>query len=918
MGGDGAIDHAKGSPVPADARQRLRLDGRPEAVRSVRRVVRDTVAGSDFDAVRLDAELVASELATNAMLHGAPPVEFNCLFLGQVVRLELSDASHLAPMPSQPNAQGMTGRGIALVSRLAERWGVDFEDGRKVVWAELDARSPTYEEPVGDVDIDELIECWPDLEAEPTPDRYAVTLGDVPTTLLLEAKTHVDNLIREFVLASGGAASGTTAEVPLRLSELIETVTTRFAEARYAIKRQALAAAAAGEPRTHLTLTLPLSAADAAAEYLAALDEADAYARAARLLTLETPPEHRAFRRWYVTALVNQLRIAAAGESSPAPTFEEFLLGELSVLTKAQRSTDRSARLQAVTAALARAATTEDVAAIVVSEGMSALGATAGGLLMPGEDERITLPGALGYPAEVVEQLRAERRNSDLPAAQALRTGQAVWLESRQERDSRFPALSGLEPATMSMCAVPLAVGDDVVGALRFSFELPRLFDRDERAFVYALAAQTAQALQRALLFAAERAASERTSFLAAAIELLTSSLEPQETMEHLMTLLVPAIADWAVVYLLDEFGEPRAQSIAHREPAMNARIRDVMHQRPLDTSTSGGLGEVLRSGVTIRYGSVPDEVRERAVSFADDPEVAAAIAPYTGIGVPLIARGKVIGALALARTTENPYTVEDERLAEDVAARAAVAVVNAQAFQRERETAITLQHGLLPQRPPHVAGAQFAWRYLPAGVGTPVGGDWYDVIALEEGRVALVIGDVMGRGVEAAAVMGQLRATVRAYASADLAPSEILVRLDAAVGRLEQSQITTAAFAILDPTRRTLTIASAGHLPPLLVAPHGATRYLDVVPGPPLGAGLPDYPETTVTLEPGSMLLLYTDGLVEDRNKPVDEGMRAVLEAVRGADSAEAVCERALSVQDRDASHDDDTALLAVALTPH
>jgi serine phosphatase RsbU (regulator of sigma subunit) len=176
-----------------------------------------------------------------------------------------------------------------------------------------------------------------------------------------------------------------------------------------------------------------------------------------------------------------------------------------------------------------------------------------------------------------------------------------------------------------------------------------------------------------------------------------------------------------------------------------------------------------------------------------------------------------------------------------------------------------------------------------------------------------LVIGDVMGRGLRAAALMGQLRATARAHASTEVGPAEVLRRLDTALARLEQDQITTALFALLDPRTGSMTVATAGHLPPLL-AVDGVAQYVDVSPGPPLGAGSAEYPEKTLVLPPGAMLLLYTDGLVEDRQLPVDHGLETLRSAVASARSPEQMCDQALVALGRDSQHDDDTAMLAVA----
>ena len=247
-----------------------------------------------------------------------------------------------------------------------------------------------------------------------------------------------------------------------------------------------------------LELSLPPEAADAGVAYLRALDEADAYCRAARLLTLETPPQHRVFRRWYVGAIVDQLRAASAGLPAPPPeTFEERLLREIDAVAAAQEASSRAARLYGVSAALARAHTAEAVAAAVLDQGVAALGASGGGLLLAGEEDRLlVLEGERRSPA-VVERVPSRSGDAELPAAVALRSGEPVWLESGHE-ESAAPAHP--RQAAASVCAVPLEVDGRRLGALRFGFPEPRLFDDDERRFVLALAAQAAQALDRAQL----------------------------------------------------------------------------------------------------------------------------------------------------------------------------------------------------------------------------------------------------------------------------------------------------------------------------------------------------------------------------------------------------------------------------------
>nr|WP_231134201.1 SpoIIE family protein phosphatase [Motilibacter deserti] len=624
----------------------------------------------------------------------------------------------------------MTGRGLALVDAVSAAWGVERDpDGGKLVWAELEAG--TTHSPEEAVDIDELLAAWHDDEPS-AEQRYTVVLGDVPTDLLIAAKAHIDNVVRELSLARD--ASGAEA-VPEHLALLIETVVEGFADARDAIKRQALAAAQRAEPRTLLTLHLPPSAADAGEAYLAALDEADTYSRAARLLTLETPPAHRLFRRWYVEAVVRQVRELAAGNRpEPVTPFETRLLDEVQRLAALQRASDRAARLQRVTAALAVTRTPEDVADVVVSEGVAALGASGGGLLLPSADgDHLTVPGVVGYAEDLVDALREERLDAPLPAATALRTGQAVWLESQDERDSTFPALRGFEGATVSMCAVPLIVGDRTLGALRFSFTTRRLFDKDERSFVLALAAQTAQTLLRTEVYAAER------------------------------------------------------------------------------------------------------------------------------------------------------------------------------------EAALELQRALLPAGLAAIRDWDIAAYYSPAG-GQEAGGDFYDVLPLPDGRVVAVVGDVMGRGVQAAAAMAQTRTVIRAYAIDDPEPAAVLSRVDAFFETLDGGQLVTVLYLLLDPQEGTAQIASAGHLAPLHVRDgHGSA--VDVRGGTPFGVTDGARRSVPVTLAPGDALVLVTDGLVERRGEDIDVGFARVTAAVTGnlSGGADALLRQALRAGTAEASADDDVTILVL-----
>jgi anti-sigma regulatory factor (Ser/Thr protein kinase) len=311
---------------------RWRVDGSSElalrsdlsAVRRARSFARQVTRGLDVDADAV--ELLVAELVTNAVLHGVPPITLRIETNPDRVHIAVADASPRLPLAGPRPSGGMTGRGLGIVEGLSARWGaISLPEGGKLVWADLAAPRPLGLRPHRSRSV--RSETAPDPpRSGPDATVYTIRLGAVPTDLLLEAKAHIDNIVREFTLAREGALPD--RPLPGPLARLMETVTHGFAEARGEIKRQALAAAQRGDAETELVLTLPASAADSAEAYLAALDEADRYAQQDQLLTLATPPLHRAFRRWYLCSLVDQLRARSRGAVPPAtPTFAEALGG---------------------------------------------------------------------------------------------------------------------------------------------------------------------------------------------------------------------------------------------------------------------------------------------------------------------------------------------------------------------------------------------------------------------------------------------------------------------------------------------------------------------------------------------------------------------------------------------------------------
>ncbi|MFJ7066854.1 SpoIIE family protein phosphatase [Streptomyces sp. NPDC101115] len=301
---------------------------------------------------------------------------------------------------------------------------------------------------------------------------------------------------------------------------------------------------------------------------------------------------------------------------------------------------------------------------------------------------------------------------------------------------------------------------------------------------------------------------------------------------------------------------------------------------------------------------------------------------------VPMVAHDTVVGLVQFSRAKgSEPFGERDRALAVELAARAAVCIDNARLYRREHERALILQRSLLPPGDPEAAGLDIACRYLPGTVGSEVGGDWFDVIELPGHRTALVIGDVMGRGLRAAVAMGELRTAVRTLAQLDLEPAEVLSHLDeiarglgAPAGaqqsarahkargpELSEVYLATCVYAVYDPVTRRCTFANAGHLPPVLVEPGGEALLLDVPPGMPLGVGGEPFEEVQVDLPEGALLALYTDGLVESRDHPLDEGLSAFRGALTDPGRPlEDVCDHVLTTLDTRHGEDDIALLMA------
>jgi PAS domain S-box-containing protein len=282
-------------------------------------------------------------------------------------------------------------------------------------------------------------------------------------------------------------------------------------------------------------------------------------------------------------------------------------------------------------------------------------------------------------------------------------------------------------------------------------------------------------------------------------------------------------------------------------------------------------------------------------------------------MGVPLVIKGRVAGAIHVGTRKERRFTRKEESLLTLVADRAGLGIEHAQRYGRELGIVETLQRSLLPERLPELPQIEIAARYRP-GVGAKVGGDWYDAIPLEGGRLGLAMGDVVGHGIPAASLMGQLRNALRAYALEGHSPGTVLERLDLLMCATEGRPMATLLFLVLDADRSTIRFASAGHLPPLAIAPDGKPKYLDLGDDPPLGTFPGEgYGELDARLDPGSTLLIYTDGLVEQRGVSIDVGLDALKAAAEAPATPDELCESVLASVLGERPAIDDVAVLAL-----
>ncbi|MEU3829428.1 SpoIIE family protein phosphatase [Streptomyces sp. SID486] len=411
------------------------------------------------------------------------------------------------------------------------------------------------------------------------------------------------------------------------------------------------------------------------------------------------------------------------------------------------------------------------------------------------------------------------------------------------------------------------------------------------------------------------------------------NSLDLETTARELLDVVVPGFCDLATVDLYQGLlaGDETPPGLADG----SAELRRVAFASAVSGAPLNGSGQPVEVGAVHHFpfnSPCADALRTARPQYVPAEEGGLV---QSVLAVPMVAHDTVVGLAQFSRVKgSEPFGERDRDLAVELAARAAVCIDNARLYRREHERALILQRSLLPPGDPEASGLDIACRYLPGNAATEVGGDWFDVIELPGHRTALVVGDVMGRGLRAAVAMGELRTAVRTLALLDLEPAEVLSALDEIArglgtpGGVQQATRTarqprdadlsevylaTCVYAVYDSVTRRCTFANAGHLPPVLVEPGEAALMLDVPPGMPLGVGGEPFEEVEVELPEGALLALYTDGLVESRDHPLDEGLQAFVGALTDPSRPlEDVCDHVLSTLDTHHGEDDIALLMA------
>jgi serine phosphatase RsbU (regulator of sigma subunit) len=546
-----------------------------------------------------------------------------------------------------------------------------------------------------------------------------------------------------------------------------------------------------------------------------------------------------------------------------------------------ERTRNRLALLLELTAGLAEHMEVPAIAGFVLGVGLDAVEANRGTLCLVVADEpSLEVTAHVGYDVDVMDTWSRFPLDAPVPASDAVRSRLPIYLHSRDERAQRYPVFADTG-GDGALAVLPLTVRDQVLGALVFGFDGERDFDPDDRSFLTALTAQCAIALDRARLYDAALRRQDALALLAETSSVLAAAGDDVEgALERITALTTPALADISSVHLLDSPLAPRLVAWMFGDGDLVPATEWVSAFGP-ELQAPGGLGQVLRTGREVSWDDGERFIEQIA---RDEAQRAVLVAMNLGGGiiVPMLARGRVLGACMFANQRPRSMSDEDRQLARTLVERAAVLLDNAFLMRQRTEISDRLQAALLPPSLPIIPGFELGARFQPAGEGLDVGGDTYDVVPLGSGGWLFVVGDVTGHGVDAAAATGLVRHTIRSAAALGMSPAGILDHVNRALlvhsGGMEVQTCCTVALVALmttaSPDRSNASdhphvlVACGGHPRPLLRRADGSVEVLDA-----RGRLLGFFPEVeadeiTVDLLPGDSLVVFTDGVVERRGE--------------------------------------------------
>lgn len=582
---------------------------------------------------------------------------------------------------------------------------------------------------------------------------------------------------------------------------------------------------------------------------------------------------------------------------------------------RAERNSDHLVRLQRITSKLLSATTPEEIAATLTdSLATDSLGVDVAWssvwLLRTGTLTLVPTPRSLPM-SEALREISVDAKG---PIARTFRDKCANFATTDEDDGANLPEDGQL--LYTSWAALPLLVRQDCIGVVVVAHRQAHQFAQDERDFLTAMAEQSALAIERARLYAAQVALSDMNAFFAQSARAIAEGTDFADTLDRLANLALHVLGDICLIDVVAEDGQQNRMIARHRDESKQPLVDRLRREFPPDPLGSHPAVEVIRSGKTRWSEEMSEDFLDDTTRDQAHLEVVKELAFHSYIAVPLTGDGEVIGALTLVSCSRS-FQPSDVSFAERLAEHVAAVVDNARRYESTVQTSHILQESLLPKRLRAVPGLSVFTRYLPATRGLEVGGDFYDLLVLPSGIAGFTIGDVAGHDREAAALMGQFRSAARALAAQVSGPAELIETLRWSWDMLGFDRLTTALFGTVDPRTGDLVIASAGHYPPLLVSPTAA-NFVPVAPSEPLGMR---------STRPGSsaewrgqmgddhVLLLYTDGAIDERDAGPEASMQQMIAAALAGDTGnlESVCERI--VRTLPLERIDDVALLAIGL---